>query len=237
MTENPLLLSWSSIRVSKKELRRIRRGARRNLLQNELEQRSKIAARKWTPHLDLSSSCLACELMRVHQLIEFFKPLQLYPSYCRPCLNKFLSSCKHERNDYIRKCFQCNSLLYELFSLHDCAEQARNNPDPWVSLGYCLSTFVTRQEFLAPTQSSGDKLPRFELLYVLTKVQHNKNNSTQIEETVEWVRDSGGSKVDEIRCFVLKNSEDRNTFERANTNFDWDVVLGVSVWNRPSQMF
>lgn len=161
----------------------------------------------------------------------------LYPSYCRPCLTKFLSSCKHERNNYNRKCLQCNSLLYEFFSLHDCAEQARNNPDPWVSLGNCLSTFVTRQECLAPTQSSGDKQPRFELFYVPTEVQHNKNNSTQIEETVEWVRDSGGSKVDEIRCFVLKNSEGRNTFERANTNFDWDVVLGVSVWNRPSQMF
>lgn len=53
-----------------------------------------------------------------------------------------------------------NAPPYEFWSLEDSTKPRTQHPRRRVSRGRCLSTFVTRQEQLAPMQSSGKKRTR-----------------------------------------------------------------------------
>jgi len=74
------------------------------------------------------------------------------------------SSCGDVRTSVCRRCKKQvqheNASPYEFWSLEDSTEPRTQHPRRRVSRGRCLSTFVTRQERLAPMQSSGNKRTR-----------------------------------------------------------------------------
>lgn len=74
------------------------------------------------------------------------------------------SSCGDIRTSVCRRCKKQvqheNAPPYEFWSLEDSTKPRTQHPRRRVSRGRCLSTFVTRQEQLAPMQSSGKKRTR-----------------------------------------------------------------------------
>lgn len=100
-----------------------------------------------------------------------------------------------------------NAPPYEFWSLEDSTKPRTQHPRRRVSRGRCLSTFVTRQEQLAPMQSSGKKRTRS----VLFLLHQHKLRTTA----------ANGKKSQNIAATVRKHHE-------------WLLKLGVSAFNGQS---